>query len=215
MRNGDWIDLKVHRHESPVHNFPKIQIITTDDDLIAISKPASVPIYPNGTFRKNSLTYLLRLQHGLSDLFGVHRIDRQTSGLVLFARTTSTAKKIAEQIRDRQVEKTYVALVTRRFPEHDITCQEPLAFDPMSKRSKVCHEKGKSSETFFHRVWFDEKSEVSLVECQPKSGRTHQIRVHLAHLGFPIANDPKYGKVPVRPEDAISDQSPLPDIGQE
>eukprot|EP00180_Rhodochaete_pulchella_P001939 Plantae.Rhodophyta-Rhodochaete_pulchella.ctg2919.p1 GENE.Plantae.Rhodophyta-Rhodochaete_pulchella.ctg2919~~Plantae.Rhodophyta-Rhodochaete_pulchella.ctg2919.p1 ORF type:complete len:325 (-),score=40.40 Plantae.Rhodophyta-Rhodochaete_pulchella.ctg2919:934-1908(-) len=193
LRDGDWIDHRVHRHESPVHKFDTIPILHNGDDLIAISKPASVPIHPCGSFRKNSLTYLLRLQHGLRDLFGIHRIDRQTSGLVIFAKNKEVAKRVAEEIRENRVQKEYLALVHGCFPAEQVVCNDALKFDPVSKRGTCCESEGKPARTDFNRIWVDLENKTSLVRCQPKTGRTHQIRLHLEKLGFPILNDPKYG----------------------
>ena len=121
---------------------------------------------------------------GLKNLHTVHRLDRLTSGLLLFARNPSKAKEMAQQIRSRVVQKEYFCRVEGNFPNESITCQEPIEI--ASEKIGVCivSSKGKDCTTSFQKLGYN--GQTSLVLCKPKTGRMHQIRVHLQFLGHPI-----------------------------
>eukprot|EP01135_Chromosphaera_perkinsii_P011095 Nk52_evm4s2340 gene=Nk52_evmTU4s2340 len=182
----------IHRHEPPVSAEP-IALIHVDEDVVVVNKPASVPVHPTGRYRHNSLQYMVQLQYGYNKLHVVHRLDRLTSGVMIFARNLKASRKYAKIFVDRLVEKEYVCRVRGVFPEETITCSEPMK--QVSHKLGLCHvcEDGKPAETVFERVRVLKEKNESIVICKPKTGRTHQIRVHLKHLGHPIANDPLYG----------------------
>eukprot|EP00871_Galdieria_phlegrea_P005975 jgi/Galph1/865/GphlegSOOS_G5670.1 len=191
LENGQVITHRVHRHKSVTLAEP-VKIVFMDDRIVVVNKPASLPVHPCGSFRKNSLLARLAVEHGLVDLHVVHRLDRQTSGLVILARDKETAENLSKRFRERQVEKTYIARVLGKFPEETITCSIPLNFSEHECIGS-CSETGKESITIFQCQSYDERSQHSIVACKPKTGRTHQIRLHLNHLGFPVVNDPLYG----------------------
>jgi RluA family pseudouridine synthase len=182
---------RIHRHEPPVTADP-IDILHKDDSIVVIDKPSSIPVHPTGRYRHNTVTFILAREHGLRNLYPVHRLDKLTSGLLLFARNPQRAEQIASEIRESTVQKTYLARVSGSFPIGKLVCKEPilLAADIGLRDLNKVHPDGKPCETHFERLFFDGKE--SVVKCQPKTGRTHQIRVHLAHLGHPIVNDPLY-----------------------
>lgn len=183
---------RIHRHEPPVADLP-IDIVFQSDNIIAIDKPSSMPVHPTGRFRHNTVTFILAKTHNLKNLYPVHRLDKLTSGLLLFARNPHRAEEIASEIRATTAHKTYLARVEGEFPKNTkIICKEPilLSTDIGQRELNKVHPDGKPCETHFERVCYDGKE--SVVKCEPKTGRTHQIRVHLAHLGHPIVNDPLY-----------------------
>ena len=168
-----------------------------------------MPVHPCGPFRFNSLLFILEKEYQLSDLHVVHRLDRFTSGVLLLAKTTAKARELTDQIMHNQVQKTYVARVQGEFPIDDtalpvlsighcelvegwFVLQAPVR--AVSRRDNIrdCHIEGQMATTRLRRTAFN--GSESIVECQPITGRTHQIRVHLQLLGFPIANDPTYGQ---------------------
>ncbi|EDV26051.1 uncharacterized protein TRIADDRAFT_1807, partial [Trichoplax adhaerens] len=189
VRDNDVIRNTVHRHEPPVTANP-IQIIKMDDDIVVINKPASIPVHPCGRYRHNSVVFMLARDYGLQNLHTIHRLDRLTSGILIFARTLQKAQELEKQVRDRQIEKQYVCRVDGEFPTETIDCKEPI--DVVSHKLGVCRvsPKGKSCQTIFQRLSYNGKT--SLVKCIPLTGRMHQIRVHLQWLGYPIVNDPIY-----------------------
>uniref|UniRef100_A0A3B4AYX4 Pseudouridylate synthase RPUSD2 n=1 Tax=Periophthalmus magnuspinnatus TaxID=409849 RepID=A0A3B4AYX4_9GOBI len=190
LKNNDHMRNTVHRHEPPVVGKP-LQILADDGEVLVVDKPASIPVHPCGRFRHNTVIFILGKEQGVSELHTVHRLDRLTSGVLLFARNLETSKRLDQLVRDRQLLKEYVCRVEGEFPEGEITCEEPILV--VSFKIGLCRvdPKGKECRTVFERLSFNGKT--SVVRCLPLTGRTHQIRVHLQYLGFPILNDPIYG----------------------
>ncbi|XP_062479312.1 pseudouridylate synthase RPUSD2 [Pezoporus occidentalis] len=189
LKNNDFLRNTVHRHEPPVTAQP-IQILAEDQEVVVVDKPSSLPVHPCGRFRHNTVIFILGKEHGLQELHTIHRLDRMTSGVLMFAKTVEVSKRIDEQVRERQLEKEYVCRVVGEFPEHEVVCEEPILV--VSYKVGVCRvdPKGKFCKTIFQRLSYNGKS--SVVKCLPHTGRTHQIRVHLQFLGHPIVNDPIY-----------------------
>ncbi|KAK9474242.1 pseudouridine synthase [Dipodascopsis tothii] len=188
IRNGDSISHRIHRHEPPVSVKP-IEIVHEDEDMIVIDKPSGIPVHPTGRYRFNTITEILKHEHGLV-VHPCHRLDRLTSGIMFLAKQAKAAQAMAERLRERTVFKDYVARVLGEFPDGEVTCDLPiLTVDPKIGLNRVKPE-GKPATTVFNRLSFDGRS--SVVRCRPLTGRTHQIRVHLQHLGHPILNDPIY-----------------------
>ncbi|XP_037341849.2 RNA pseudouridylate synthase domain-containing protein 2 isoform X2 [Pungitius pungitius] len=190
LRNNDHMKNTVHRHEPPVVGRP-LEVLVDDGEVLVVNKPASIPVHPCGRFRHNTVIFILGKERGVSELHTVHRLDRLTSGVLLFARTLETSQKLDKLVRDRQLEKEYVCRVEGDFPEGEMTCELPILV--VSFKIGLCRvdPKGKESRTVFQKMSFNGKT--SVVRCLPLTGRTHQIRVHLQYLGFPILNDPIYG----------------------
>ncbi|XP_055016007.1 RNA pseudouridylate synthase domain-containing protein 2 [Boleophthalmus pectinirostris] len=190
LKNNDHMRNTVHRHEPPVVGKP-LKILADDGEVLVVDKPSSIPVHPCGRFRHNTVIFILGKEQGVSELHTVHRLDRLTSGVLLFARNLETSKRLDQLVRDRQLVKEYVCRVEGKFPEGQITCEEPILV--VSFKIGLCRvdPKGKECRTVFERLSFNGKT--SVVRCLPLTGRTHQIRVHLQYLGFPILNDPIYG----------------------
>ncbi|KAK2520487.1 Rpusd2 [Columba livia] len=189
LKNNDFLRNTVHRHEPPVTAQP-IQILVENDEVVVVDKPSSLPVHPCGRFRHNTVIFILGKEHDLKELHTIHRLDRMTSGVLMFAKTVEVSKRIDEQVRERQLEKEYVCRVLGEFPEHQVVCEEPILV--VSYKVGVCRvdPKGKPCKTVFQRLSYNGKT--SVVRCLPRTGRTHQIRVHLQYLGHPIVNDPIY-----------------------
>ncbi len=158
-------------------------IIYEDDNVTVLNKPAGLLSMAKGEFCPEST---------LED-FGllVHRLDRDTSGVVILAKNASTQKMLRKQFQDRKTHKTYVALV-EGHPEHP----EALINLPISRNLKrpttfQVDQNGKASETYYQVI--TSNNQLSLLELKPRTGRTHQLRVHLKYLGTPIVGDVVYG----------------------
>ncbi|KAG9268113.1 RNA pseudouridylate synthase domain-containing protein 2 [Astyanax mexicanus] len=190
LKNNDFLRNTVHRHEPPVVGRP-LEILVDDGEVVVVDKPASLPVHPCGRYRHNTVIFILGKERGLHALHTVHRLDRLTSGVLLFARTLEVSKKLDQMVRDRQLEKEYVCRVDGEFPDGEVVCEEPILV--VSFKVGVCRvdPKGKDCRTVFQKLSYNGRS--SVVRCRPLTGRTHQIRVHLQFLGFPILNDPIYG----------------------
>ena len=176
----------------------KMKVIHEDDDWVVVDKPPSIPVHPCGRYRHNTVIFILAKELGYKHLHTVHRLDRLTSGVLIFSKSSAKARVMEQLIKNREVQKEYVCRVMGEFPEHEIVCDQPLEVISYKIGLVVVDPKGKESKTTFTRVSY--KDGVSIVRCQPKSGRMHQIRVHLQYLGFPIANDPLYNSVIFGPE---------------
>ncbi|KAG5896708.1 hypothetical protein JTB14_014584 [Gonioctena quinquepunctata] len=180
---------KSMRHETPVLS-NQIKLLHVDEDVVVLDKPCSIPVHPCGRYRHNTVVFILAKEHNLKNLRTIHRLDRLTSGLLLFGRTPKKARQMEHQIRNRLVSKQYVCRVEGEFPDEIIECNE--AIEVVSYKIGVCKvsPKGKDCMTLFQKLGYNGKT--SIVLCKPKTGRMHQIRVHLQYLGHPVVNDPLY-----------------------
>lgn len=197
VKDNDIIVNMVHRHELPVLAAP-IKKIYEDDVMLVVDKPPSIPIHPCGRYRFNSLISILFKEYNypLDSIKVCHRLDRLVSGVVLIPKTIEQARKMEKMISSRDVQKEYVCRVEGDFPngksEDDgfITVDQPLDIIPGRIGITVVDPTGKPSLTKFKKLNYNGKT--SAVLCQPKTGRMHQIRVHLQYLGHPIVNDGMY-----------------------
>ncbi|XP_065163299.1 pseudouridylate synthase RPUSD2-like, partial [Atheta coriaria] len=189
LKHNDLLANIVHRHEVPVTCHP-ITIVHMDEDVVVVNKPASIPVHPCGRYRHNTVVFILAKEYNLKNLRTIHRLDRLTSGLLLFGRSPKKARQMEHQIRNRLVQKEYVCRVEGEFPNEIIECKEPI--EVVSYKIGVCKvsPKGKDCTTIFQKLGYNGKT--SIVLCKPKTGRMHQIRVHLQYLGYPVVNDPLY-----------------------
>ncbi|CAG8494555.1 779_t:CDS:2 [Paraglomus brasilianum] len=178
LRNQDLITHKIHRHEPPV-TAEEIKIICRKDDLIVINKPGSIPVHPSGRYLYNTVLHILRKEHQLDAFHTINRLDRLTSGITLIAMSKQKARELEEQIRSRNVQK-----------DEEIICDQPIKCVSHKLGLNSVSSDGKPSTTVFNRMHYN--GHTSVVRCKPITGRTHQIRVHLQYLGYPIANDPLY-----------------------
>ena len=167
-----------------------ISILFEDEDVIAVDKPEGLAAIPPRGPQGDSLLELLGTQRE-ERLFVVHRIDKDTSGVIVFARNAQAHRFLNQQFEARQVEKAYLALVHGVVAENAGTIEQPLR-QCGSGRVAVDGKRGKPSITEFRVV--ERFGSHTLVEAHPRTGRRHQIRVHLYHLGHPIVGDPLYGE---------------------
>jgi RluA family pseudouridine synthase len=166
-----------------------IPILYEDDDILAVSKPETLAAIPERHGQGGSLFEVLCAQRG-ERLYIVHRIDKETSGLIVFARHAEAHRRLNRQFETRAVDKTYLSLAHGVIAEDAGSIDAPLR-QFGSGRVAVDPERGKPSATEFRVV--ERFRSHTLVEARPRTGRRHQIRVHLYHLGHPIAGDPLYG----------------------
>lgn len=221
LKRHDRISHLTHRHEPPVcmeqgdiRFVGNIAESKTGNGLLCIDKPGSVPVHPAGRYRYNSLKWIVNREHFGTEtlcIFNAHRLDVLCSGPTLFT-TNDTPKGFVVNLHRRfqrnEIEKVYVAKVAGDFQPEKVTVNAPIGIvaDRVTEGDgapSIVHDvdmvNGKESITRFKKVHFDGKCSVIL--CRPLTGRSHQIRVHLKYIGFPIVNDVKYGGVAMKGED--------------
>jgi RluA family pseudouridine synthase len=168
-----------------------LDILHQDDHIIVIDKPAGLSVLPEGW--DPDAPYLRQmLEDEYNQIWVVHRLDKITSGVMVFARTAEAHRELNRQFERHEVEKVYQAIVEGIPPWEEHTARHMLQTNVGRKhRTVVVHKQGKHSETHFKVL--KRGQDKALIEARPKTGRTHQVRVHLSALGFPLLDDILYG----------------------
>ncbi|PJG59211.1 23S rRNA pseudouridine(955/2504/2580) synthase RluC [Aeromonas cavernicola] len=187
------------RNELPSANLSVIQrlesqILFEDDAMIVLNKPSGMAVHGGSGLSFGVIEGLRALRPEARFLELVHRLDRDTSGVLLVAKKRSALRSLHEQLRVKTMRKQYLALVRGKWQAHVKVVNAPLRKNDLQSGERVVRVSadGKPSETRFRIV--RQFAEATLVECSPITGRTHQIRVHTLHTGHPIACDDKYGE---------------------
>jgi len=165
-----------------------LDIIFEDEDMIVLNKPAGLLSIPDRFGKEASLNSLLIEKFG--NIFTVHRLDQQTSGLIIFAKTAEAHKELSEIFEGRTIVKKYLGLVNGR-PQQTGVIEEFMMEHPIKKGQMIIHAKGKESKTSYEVVKYFKQ--YAWVSFQIYTGRTHQIRLHAKHIGHPIVSDDLYG----------------------
>ncbi len=177
-----------------------LNIVHEDESLIVVNKPAGMVVHPaignwDGTLVNGLLYHFQHLpSKGKGDIRPglVHRIDKNTSGLLVIAKSEEAHTQLAAQFFDHSVDRTYQALVWGDPGEEGII-NAPIDRSSRDRKLRAVVEEGKGKEAITHYKRLTSFGPVSLIECKLETGRTHQIRVHLQHLGHPLFGDPEYG----------------------
>lgn len=164
-------------------------VIFQNEDFVAVNKPAGLLTIPDREGKEVSLKTVLKMAFG--EIFTVHRLDRDTSGLVVFALNEKTHKHLSQQFEARETTKIYQGLVLGKPVDAEGTINEPIAEHPTKRGMMTVWRKGKESITEYNVL--ETFRLFSWVQFRILTGRTHQIRVHMKHLGHPIACDALYG----------------------
>ena len=179
-------------------NIP-LDIVFEDDSLIVVNKPSGMVVHPSkGHYSGTLVNALLYHSNSLSDSTSeeiyrpglVHRIDKDTSGLLVIAKNNDVHQKLAEQIAENKMNREYIAIVDGHFAHETGVVDAPLSRHQTNRLKRVVEKGGKNAITHFEVL--DSFSDYSLVSCRLETGRTHQIRAHMEFIKHPIVNDPLY-----------------------
>ena len=174
-----------------------LDVVYEDDDILVINKPQGMVVHPaNGHYSGTLVNALMFMEESLSSINGVirpgivHRIDKDTSGLLCVAKNDNAHHFLAEQLKDHTMAREYMALVRGVIKENSGTVEMPIGRDKKDRQKMAVVKEGKPAVTHFQVV--ERFANHSLVKCQLVSGRTHQIRVHMSAIGYPVEGDPLY-----------------------
>jgi 23S rRNA pseudouridine1911/1915/1917 synthase len=197
---GDKIDITIPP-EPPSHLTPEnipLKIIYEDADLMVVDKPAGLavhpaPGHPTHTLANAIISYLPALAQDADSLRPgiVHRLDKDTSGLLLVAKNRLAQASLSAQFKNRTVNKAYLVLVKGRLTPEKGIIEAAIGRDPRNRQRMAVVTKGREARTEYRVIRY--AGGYSLLEIKPATGRTHQIRVHLAAIGFPVVGDATYG----------------------
>lgn len=185
--------LEVNKEDIP------LDIVYEDSDILVINKPQGMVVHPsNGHWEHTLVNAILHHCEDLSGINGiarpgiVHRIDKDTSGLLCIAKHDTAHRFLAEQLKDHVMARDYIALVRGVINENNGTINMPIGRDK-NNRQKMAVTKENSKEAITHFKVLKRFNNHTLIECKLVTGRTHQIRVHMSQIGFPVEGDPLYG----------------------
>lgn len=201
VKEGDVIEVDVPEPE-PLEVIPEnleLDIIYEDEDVLVVNKPKGMVVHPapghmTGTL-VNGLMYHCKDLSGINGVLRpgiVHRIDKDTSGLLMVAKNDLAHTSLVDQLVNKTVTRKYTALVHGHIPHDKGTIDAPIGRDPKDRQKQAIVDNGKHAVTHF-TVLERFGGKYTLVECRLETGRTHQIRVHMNYIGYPLVGDPKYG----------------------
>mgnify|MGYP002626132068 CR=1 FL=1 len=201
LKENDIITINDYEETTDIlpENIP-LDIYYEDDDLIVVNKPSGMVVHPApGNYTGTLVNALMYHTNNLSTVNTnirpgiVHRIDADTSGLLLVAKNDKAHNILAEAIQKKEVVREYIALVEGVIKEDTATIDAPIGRD-IHNRKKMCVTGDNSKEAVTHIRVLERLSDSTLIRCKLETGRTHQIRVHLSYIGHPVVNDPVYGR---------------------
>lgn len=206
VKQGDIVEIEeieAKEIELKPQDIP-LDIIYEDDDIIVVNKQKGLVVHPaNGNPDGTLVNAIMNIcKDSLSGIGGeirpgiVHRLDKDTSGLIIIAKNDKAHINLSEQIKNREVKKTYIALVRGVISENEATINMPIARSTKDRKKMAVSKDGKNAITHFKVL--KRYDRYTLVEVKIETGRTHQIRVHMSHIGYPIVGDTVYsnGKNP-------------------
>lgn len=201
VKNDDQIEVSLPENkplEIKKEDIP-LNIIYEDNDLIIVDKPQGMVVHPApGHYEGTLVNALMAHCNDLSGINGVtrpgiiHRIDKDTSGLICVAKNDNAHIKLSEQLKDHTMARTYVALVRGVIKENTGEINLPIGRDEHNRQKMAVTTKNSKEAITYFKV-LERYGEHTLVECRLKTGRTHQIRVHFSYIGYPVEGDPIYG----------------------
>ncbi|MFE8696212.1 RluA family pseudouridine synthase [Cytobacillus sp. FJAT-53684] len=209
LKAGDRLQLRLFIEEefNVIPTYFEVDVAYEDDHLIVFNKPAHMDTHPNSPEQVNTLAnaaaFYLQAKGEQRKVKHIHRLDRDTTGVVLFAKHSLAGSILDRMLEERLIKRTYLALVHGKIRSKKNTIQEPIGRDRHHPTRRRVSPTGQSAITHYELIEYDPKQDLSLIKCQLDTGRTHQIRVHLSHIGHPLAGDSIYGGQPVFDRQAL------------
>jgi UPF0176 protein len=196
-----------HKHSSVIEPDVNMQVglLHEDEALIVLNKPAPLPMHAGGRFYRNTLQHVLDSVYYPQKPRPSHRLDANTTGVLVVARTKHFAGLVQPQFAGGEVEKVYVVRVQGQPAFDEFTCDAPISESPGAMGSRIVDPASGLAACTQFRVLERFADGTALLEARPRTGRTNQIRVHLWHLGFPVCGDPAY-----QPGGTLGDSQTLP-----
>jgi len=202
VKKNDFITVAIPENEElnvEAEDIP-LDIVYEDEDLVVINKARGMVVHPaEGNFTGTLVNALLFRCKDLSDINGVkrpgivHRIDKDTTGLLVVAKNNMSHNFLSEQLKKHEIERTYIALVEGAIKEKFGNINAPIGRHPVDRKKMAVNlSNGKSAITHFEVL--ERVGNFTLVKCMLETGRTHQIRVHMSYIGFPVVGDSVYGR---------------------
>ncbi len=201
VNEQDCIDVHIPEPENTTilpEDIP-LDIVYEDQDVIVINKPTGMIVHPSaGIYTGTLVNALLYHCHDLSGINGVmrpgivHRIDKETSGLLMVAKNNLAHQSFSEQLQEHTVVRRYWALVHGLIPHEYGRIEAPIGRDSHDRQKMTCTDKN-AKEAITNFKVLERFKDMTLVECRLETGRTHQIRVHMQYIGYPVYGDPQYG----------------------
>ena len=211
VRPGDVIRFVMPYRRRGLEIIPQeipLTIVYEDDDVLVVNKPAGMVVHPGHGHYEGTLVNALAHHLGLSqdadaldERMGilVHRIDKDTSGLLLVAKTVEMQQRLAKQFFEHSIERKYIAVVWGNIKEDEGTVEGTIGRDPNDRlRYRVYDDPEKGKYACTHYKVLERFGFITVIECRLETGRTHQIRVHMSSLGHPLFNDDRYGGAEIR-----------------
>lgn len=199
---NDIIEINANEYEEQINITPtkmNLNIVYEDDFLMIINKPSGLVVHPgSGNYTNTLVNGLLYYTNNLSDIGGdvrpgiVHRIDKDTSGLLLVAKTNKAHEILSDDFKNKRIKREYIALLNGVFKNESATIDAPIGRDKLN-REKMCVTDINSKKAITNMKVINRFNKYTLVSCILETGRTHQIRVHMAYIGHPIVGDSLYG----------------------
>jgi len=191
-----------------IPHFYDIDVLFEDDHLLVINKPPFMNTHPNNPLTEtntllNAAAFYLQSKGELRDIRQIHRLDRDTTGAILFSKHALAGALLDKMLEKRDIKRTYIAAVHGLFKSKKGTINKPIGRDRHHSTKRRVSPTGQAAITHYQVVREDKSKQISFVKCWLETGRTHQIRVHVSHIGHPIVGDILYGGQPVIKRQAL------------
>ncbi|EME75870.1 Ribosomal large subunit pseudouridine synthase D [Bacillus paralicheniformis] len=199
LKSGDRIDIDLREEEESgvIPEYGELHVLFEDDHMLIVNKPAGIATHPNEKGQTGTLSNLIAFYDQTNGterkIRHVHRLDKDTSGAVVFAKHRLAHAILDEQLQKKELARTYLAIAEGKLKNRKGTIKDPIGRDRYHPARRRVSPTGQAAVTHYTVKGYHPTYDVSLCELRLETGRTHQIRVHLAHLGHPLSGDELYG----------------------